>query len=131
RSCNFDRAANGLVQIYEDKILPNVQPNRHKSIRCAIEIAYAVELHHAFERAINSVSPAVVRAPELFGAARSLRHDCCCMMAAYIIESAQLPIVAAHDHDRLARHVCGEELTLLAKLVGASYDLPGGAKHAA
>ena len=53
------------------------------------------------------------------------------MMAAYIIESAQLPIVAAHDHDRLARHVCGEELALLAKLVGASYDLPGGAKHAA
>src|SRR6266480_3596905 len=84
------------IQVYKNKVFPDVHPNRHKSIRRTIEIAYAVKFHDAFERAVDPVGPAVVRASELLRATRGFGHDRRGMVPADIVESAQLLVVAAY-----------------------------------
>src|ERR1019366_10789483 len=43
------------VQIDENKLLPRVHLHRNQSIILAVEILYAFEIRHAFERAIQPV----------------------------------------------------------------------------
>src|ERR1700719_101065 len=105
------------VEVHENEILPGIYANGHKAVVGAIEIADAVELHHAFERAIDSVSPSMVRAAKLLGAALRLGDDGRSVVPANIVESAEPCVVAAHNDDGFARDVGSEELARVAHLV--------------
>src|SRR6202158_5722690 len=89
-----------------------------------IEIADAVELDHAFEGAIDTVGPTVVGAAKLSGAAVGFGDDGGGVMAANIVEGAEVRVVAADDDDGLAGDVGGEERTVFANLIEAAGDLP-------
>ena len=49
-------------------------------------------------------------------------------MAADVEEGAQVALVVAHDHDRDAAEIAGEERARLGDLVGAAGVLPGAAE---
>jgi hypothetical protein len=95
----------------------------------AVEIAHAVELDHAFEGAVDAVGPAVIGAAKLFGAAVGFRDDGSGVVAADVVEGAELRVVATDDDDRLAGDVGGEEFTIFAELIEAAGDLPAFSKH--
>src|SRR5439155_6328597 len=97
----------------------------------AIEIADALELHHAFERAIVAVGPSVIRATKLLCGALCFGDHSCGMMPADIVKGAQLAVIAARDDDRLSGEVRGEEAAFVLHLIGAADDLPCFREHAA
>ena len=72
----------------------------------------------------------MVGAAKLFGAALGFRDDGRGVMAADVVEGAELGVVAAHDDDGLAGDVGGEELAFFANLIEAADDLPGRAEDA-
>src|SRR5437867_192601 len=127
----FQERDGASVQIDENKILPGVHLDRHESVFRAIEIADALELHHAFERAIVAVRPAVVRATKLLCGALRFGDHSGGMMPADIVKGAQLAVIAARDDDRLSGEVRGEEAAFVLHLIGAAHHLPGYRKHAA
>src|ERR1700678_3685409 len=49
------------IEIHEDKNLPSFDSDRNKAILCAVEIPHTIELRHAFQGAVQSVLPAMVR----------------------------------------------------------------------
>ena len=64
-----ERIAQGhgmAVEIDKHEIFPSVHANRDQTVVCAVEVADAVKLDHAFQRAIDSVGPAVVGAAKCF-----------------------------------------------------------------
>jgi len=113
------------VQIHEHKILPGVHLDGNEAIFRAVEIADAFKLDHTFESAIDSVGPAVVGAAELFRAALRLGDDGGGVMAADIVESAELVVIAARDDNGFAGNVRSEEISFFADLVDAADGLPG------
>jgi len=112
------------IEIDEDEIFPGVDGDGDEAILRAIEIADAVELDHAFESAVDTVGPAVVGAAKLFGAAVGFGDDGGGVMAANIVEGAELRVVAADDDDGLAGDVGGEERTIFTNLIEAAGNLP-------
>jgi hypothetical protein len=112
------------IEIDEDEIFPGVYGDGDKTILRAIEIADAVEFDHAFEGAVDAVGPAVIGAAKLFGAAVGFRDDGGGVMAADVVEGAELRVVAADDDDGLAGDVGGEERAVFANVIEAAGDLP-------
>ena len=70
----------------------------------------------------------MIGAAKLLGATLRFRDDGGSMMAADIIESAQLHIFAANYDDGFADNIGGEKLSRGLNLVGAAYGLPGFAE---
>src|SRR6516162_1748176 len=63
------------------------------------------------------------------GTPAKLRHDLSRVMAAYIVEGAQLAIGPADRNDRLVRDCGGYELPEIGDLIGTSDHLPGLAEN--
>ncbi len=116
------------IEIHEHEIFPNVDGDGHEPIFCAIEIADAFELDHALERAVDAISPAMIGTAELLGAAVRFGDHRGGVMAANVVESAQLRVLATDDDDGLAGDIGGEEFPFFADLIEAAGDLPGLAK---
>ncbi len=117
------------IQVHKHKILPSVHLHGHQPVFRAIEIAHALELHHAFQRTIVSISPPVIRTPELFRAAFRLRDHGRRMVPANVVKGAQHAITATRDNDRLSREVGREKTSFVSHLIGAPRHLPGFRKH--
>jgi len=69
-------------------------------------------------------------ANQVFRQLEAFRDNGSGMVAADIIEGAELIIVAPHDDDRLAGKVRSKKLPFLADLICPADDLPGAAEHA-
>jgi hypothetical protein len=112
------------IEIDEDEIFPGVDGDGDEAILRAIEVADAVELDHAFEGAVDTVGPAVIGAAKLPGAAVGFGDDGGSVMAANIVEGAELRVVAADDDDGLAGDVSCKERTVFTNLIEAAGGLP-------
>jgi len=117
------------IEIDEDEIFPRLDTDGDEAISRAIKIADTIELDHAFEGAVDAVGPAVIGAAKLFGAAVGFGDDDGGVMAANVVEGAELRGVAADDDDGLAGDVGGEEITIFAELIKAAGDLPAFSKY--
>src|SRR5712692_432756 len=73
---------------------------------------------------LERIGPAVVGAPQRGGPALLLGGHRRRVVAAYVEEGAQAPVPSPHDNERLARHLGGEELARLPRLVEPSHHLP-------
>src|SRR5262249_40931226 len=76
-----------IVERDKYKLLPDSNANWNQAVLRAIEIAYAGELWGSFQRAIEAIRPAVIRAAQMLHDAAWNISDCGCMMPAYIVES--------------------------------------------
>jgi len=112
------------IEIDEDEIFPGVDVDRHETILRAVEIADTVEFDHAFQGSVDAVGPAMIGAAKLFGAAVGFWDDGGGVMAADVVEGAELRVVAADDDDGLAGDVGGKERAVFANLIEAAGDLP-------
>ena len=117
------------VEIHEDEVFPRIDEDRDEAIVCAIEIADALELDHAFEGAVDAIGPAMIRTAELLRATLRIGDHCGGVMPANVVEGAQLRVIAADDHDRFAGEVGSEEFSFFANLIEAAGDLPCFAKY--
>src|ERR1700682_426604 len=117
------------IEVDEDEIFPGFDTDRDESVLRAVEIADTIELDHALKGAVNAVGPAVIGTAKLLGAAVGLRYDGGGMMAANIVERAELRVLATDDDNGLAGNIRGEERTLFANLIQATGDLPGFSKN--
>jgi len=113
------------VQINADKIFPSVDGDGDETVFGAIEIADAVEFDHAFERAVGAVSPAVIRAAEILGAALRFGDDGGGVVATDVVKSAKCAVMATRDDDGFAGEIGGEEISFVCDLIEAASDLPG------
>jgi len=113
------------VEVDEDEIFPGVDADGDEAVVSAIEIADAIELDHAFESAVDAVSPAVIGAAKLFGAAVGFGDDSGGVVSADVEEGAELVVVAADDDEGFTGDVGGEEVAGFAELVEAAEGLPG------
>src|SRR5204863_8681411 len=104
------------IQVYIDKSFPGVHHHWHQSVFRAFEIADAFQLDHAFQSAVDSVSPTVIGAAELFCAALWFGDHRSGMMPANVVESSQLAVLTPHYDDRLSRKVCGKEISVFPHL---------------
>ena len=89
------------IEVDEDELLPGFHAHGQQSVLRAIEGADAFELRRALQRAVQAVAPAVIRTAQDAGRALLFGHDGGGMMAADVVERAQL-VAAAHDDQRLA-----------------------------
>src|ERR1700741_252119 len=74
------------IQIDENKMLPDLHAHWDETVRAAIEIAHALKFHHAFQRAIVSVRPTVIRATKLLGATLRSSNNGSCVVSANIVK---------------------------------------------
>src|SRR5207245_7377212 len=88
------------VQVHEDEVLPGVHLHRNQAVFRAVEIADAFKFDHAFQRAVDSVGPAVIRAAKLLRAALRFGDYSGGMMPADVVEGAQLVVFAARHEAR-------------------------------
>ena len=112
------------IEIHKNKIPPCVDANGNQTIVGALEITHAFKLHHAFEDAIVSIRPTVIRTTKLLGTSALLRHYSCGVVAANVVESTELLIITADHNEWLFVDIDGEELAGFAKLVEAPDYLP-------
>ena len=117
------------IEIDEDEIFPGVDANGDEAILRAVEIANTVELEHAFEGAVDAVGPAVIGTAKLRGAAVGFRDDGGRVMAADVVEGAELRVLAADDDDGLSGDVGGEEGAVFMNLIEAASNLPAFCEH--
>lgn len=121
------REGRGLaVEIDEEEVFPVVEAHGNEAVIGAVEIADAFEFHHALEGAIVAVGPAVIRAAELFRAPFFLGDDGSSVMAADVVEGAELAVITADGEERIFVDVDGEELAGIFHLIEAADDLPVG-----
>ena len=78
------------VEIHEDKVLPAVDAYGNQAIVRPVEVAHTVEFHHALQCAIIPIGPPVIGAAELFGASLFFRDHRGGMVAANVVERAEL-----------------------------------------
>src|SRR5438309_2820061 len=90
------------IEMHEYKFFPDVCAERNESIFLAIEILDALEVGNTFERSVEAVGPAMIRALQAGGGPAGLGHDCGGVMAADVEKSAQHAILTADNQDRLA-----------------------------
>src|ERR1700722_7006903 len=105
------------IEIHEHETLPGFNADGDQTILSAVEIFHAVEFRHAFERSVESVFPAVVRALQYRGLTASLRDYCGGVVPADVIEGAQRAVTSAHDYDRLSGETGGNQFSRLGQLV--------------
>src|SRR5205823_9016730 len=116
------------VEIDVDEIFPGVDGDGDEAVFGAVEIAYAVEFDHTFERAVVAVGPPVVGAAEILGAALRFVDNSGGVVAADVIKGAEQIVVAARDDDGLAGEIGGEEITFARDLINSAGDLRGVSK---
>jgi len=112
------------IEIDEDEIFPGVDADGDKAMVFAIKIADAFKFDHALEHTVVAVGPAMVGAAELLRAAGYAGFDGGGVMAADVVESAELAVIAASDEQRFFVDVDGEELAGILELIEAADDLP-------
>ena len=117
------------IEMDEDKFLPHVNAERNQAILFAIKILHALEVGNAFERSIQSVGPAVIRALQAGGCAARFGHHGGRVMAADVEESAQFAILTADYQDRLSRNFCSDVLPGRRNLFRAANHLPSAAEY--
>src|SRR5208337_1620021 len=105
---------------------PGVEAHGNEAVIGAVEIAHALEFHHALEGAIVAVGPAVIRTAELFRATLFFGNDGGGVMAADVVESTEFAVIAADDEERFVVDIDGEELAGIFHLIEAADDLPVG-----
>src|SRR5271156_5687596 len=113
-----------IVEVDEDEAFPCFHSNRNQAVLRAVEIFDAFELRHAFERSIKAVVPSVVGAMQERGVTTGLSYDRGGVMAANIVEGAQISVVTPNHDDRLPGRGCGNELSRILHLIGARDELP-------
>ena len=116
------------VEVYEDEIFPTSTQMGTRPLSARSKLQTPSNSTMPFERAVDAVGPSVVGAAELFGAALEFGDYGGGMVAADVVEGAELGIVAADDDDGFAGDIGGEELAFLADLVGPSDYMPGSAE---
>src|SRR5208282_1488847 len=119
-----------VVEIDEDEALPGFDTNRDQSVLRAVEILHPLELGHAFQRAVESVIPAVIRTMQERSLAAGFGYDGSGVMAANIVERAQNAVVAADKDYRLPGDNIAYKLARRFQLLRAGDQLPGFAEHA-
>ena len=112
------------IQVNEDETFPSLHANGNKAILRSIEILYAFEFGHAFQRAIEAVVPSMIGTVEKRGVATRLRYDCGGVVAAHIVKGPQDTVSATNHHNGLAGDRCGNELAGSLNLIGARNQLP-------
>ena len=117
------------VEIDEDKIFPYIHFDGNEAVFRAVKIADSFKFDHTFERAIVAISPAVIRAAEILGATFRFGDHGGGVMPADIIKSAENSVVAAGNDNGFTGEVCGEEITFVLDLIGASGNLPVSGKN--
>src|SRR5271166_219835 len=117
------------IEIHKDELLPRRDLHGHQTVLGAIEVAHAFKLRSAFQRAVESVAPAVIRAAEKCGIALNFGDYRRRVMTADIVEGTKLAVGGAHDDKRLAGEVRGDKLSGAPQLVKTGNDLPGSAEH--
>ena len=113
------------VEIHEDQCLPGIHLHRDQAVVFAFKILHTIELGHAFERAVESVVPSVIRAMQDGRLSARFGDDRSCVMPADIEKRPQDAVVSAHGDDGLAGDRRGHELARLCHLIDASDHLPG------
>src|SRR5664279_3133477 len=116
------------IEIDEDKLLPRAYLYRNQSVLGAIESANTFELRSAFQCAVESIAPTVIRAAKNCSIARSFGDDRRRMMAADVVESAKLAIGGADDDERFASELGGYKLSRTLQLIDAGDHLPSPAE---
>ena len=116
------------VEVHEDELLPGLHAHGKQAVLRAIERADALELRRALQRAIEAVAPAVIRTAKDAGRALRLGHDGRGVMAADVVERAQLVVAAAHDDQRFAGEIACDELAGLLQLIRSRHHLPRAPK---
>src|SRR5713226_1215052 len=117
------------VEIDEDKVLPDFRANGKQSILRPVKIADAFELRNAFESAVGSVGPAVIRAAKLRGVPLGFGHYGGRMVAANVEEAAHHSVFTADDYNRLIGPLRRQKTSFLTQLICSANGLPGAAKH--
>src|SRR4029077_641365 len=87
-------------------------------------------LHHAFQRAVVAIGPAMIGTAELLRAALRLCDHRGRMMTANVVEGAQLGVITARDYDGLVGNVSRKEAPFISHLIGTAHNLPGLREHA-
>src|SRR5262249_21429099 len=111
----------GRAEVDEHEPLPHVDLHRPEREGRAVELVLADE-RRADQLPVVRIAPGVVRTLD-----RALRvpvrlgvADPTAAMAAHVVETVELPVLAADDEDALADDVDREEVPRLGRLVGAS-----------
>src|SRR5258706_7371905 len=112
------------IEIDEDQHLPSIDSYWDEAIVLSLEILYAVEFGHSFERAVEAVVPSVVGTMQDRRLSAGFGHYCGGVVTAHVVEGAQRSVIAAHCDKRLAGYGCGQELPGLFNLVDAAEHLP-------
>ena len=89
-----------------------------------VEAGLALGARRGAERAVEAVGPGVVRALERLAPPLALADERAAV-AADVQERAERAFLVAHDDDRHAARVAGEERARLGDLIGAARVLPG------
>src|SRR5215472_17712463 len=112
------------MEINEDEGFPGFDLHWNEAVVFSLEILHTVKFRHAFQGAVESVVPPVVRAvqdrrnPALFS------DNLGGVMTADVVERAQRAVASADGYDRFASYRRGHELARLFHLIDASDDLP-------
>src|SRR5947209_12721320 len=110
-----------LAEVDEDEALPDVDVHGPEGERRTVELVLTDE-RRADQLAVVRVAPGVVRALD-----RALRvplrlgvADAAATVAAHVVETVQLRVLAADDEDTFADDVCSKKISRLGCLVRAS-----------
>ena len=118
-----------VVEVHENETLPSFDANGEQAVLRAVEILHAVELGHAFERAIEAVIPAMIRTMQHGSLSAGLSDNGGGVVTADVVEGAENVVVAANYNDRFTGHRGGHKLTRRLQLVRAGDELPAFAEH--
>lgn len=118
-----------IVEVDKDEALPGFDANRNESILRAIEILYAFELGHPFQRTVETVVPAVIRTMQVRSVTAGLSHDGSGMVAADIVETAQNSVISANYNNGFTGYAGADKLSGPIQLIGARNELPRLAEY--
>src|SRR3954465_3855940 len=112
------------LEIHKHEAFPGFHADGNKAVIGTGEVLDSLEFRHALERSIQTVLPPTVRTLQDGGLAARLCNHGSRVVAAYVVESAQFLIGAAHDNDWLARQPGGYKISGAAQLLGPRHQLP-------
>ena len=128
--CRLERGT-ARLEPHEDELLPDGGLDRNEAVPALVEVADAGEVRRSLQLAREGVRPPVVRAAQDRRLPGLLGHHRRGMVAADVEEPAELPVLAAHDDDGLAREHRRHVLAGLRELVDPADHLPGPRKDGA
>src|ERR1051325_5524530 len=96
------------IQFYTNPFSPERNEYRHQTVGRFVEIEDAAEIRRTDQIAVKIVRPAMIRTPQILGRAARLGCHRCSMVAAKVEETAQQPIAAFGNDERLFRDITGD-----------------------